>query len=221
MTLQEFAAQEAIKNGLNPKLFLGQLSQESGWNTRATSSAGARGIGQLMPGTAKELGVKNVNDPYENIAASARYMGKLKNTFGNEDTARLAYNWGQGNVASYLRTGKGAKGQAVPKEAQEYNTRVYAKAGDTSPMASMAAYAPRRFPNEGSKISSIGNIGIENLESKLLSNPQAYAKKAYIEDMVASVPTKPPYMVDLENQLSAMFDATEILPKEYVTQSKT
>jgi len=117
MTLQEFAAQEAIKNGLNPKLFLGQLSQESGWNTSATSSAGARGIGQLMPGTAKELGVKNVNDPYENIAASARYSGKLKNTFGNEDTARLAYNWGQGNVASYLRTGKGAKGQAVPKEA--------------------------------------------------------------------------------------------------------
>jgi len=76
-------------------------------------------------------------------------------------------------------------------------------------MASMAAYSPRRFPNEGSKTASIGNIGIENLESKLLSNPQAYAKKAYIEDMVASVPTKSPYMADLENQLSAMFDATE------------
>lgn len=214
--IKQFAAQEAVRNGLTPKMFLAQLSQESNWNHSAVSRAGARGIGQIMPGTAKELGVKNVNDPYENIAASARYMGKLKNTFGNEDTARLAYNWGPGNVAAYLKTGRGANGQAIPKEAQEYNTRVYAKAGDNSPMASMAAYSPRRFPNEGSRTSSIGNLGIENIESKLLSNPQAYAKKAYIEDMVASVPTKSPYMADLENQLSAMFDATEILPKEYM-----
>lgn len=218
MTLQEFAVQEAIKNGLNPKLFLGQLSQESGWNASATSSAGARGIGQLMPGTAKELGVKNVNDPYENIAASARYMGKLKGMFGDEDTARLSYNWGPGNVASYLKTGRGVKGQAIPKEAQEYNTRIYARAGESSsPMAAMAAYKPRRQQQQQeSNLKGLSDLGIANLERQLLSNPKSYAKQAYIDDMVASVPTKSPYMADLENQLSAMFDATEILPKEYM-----
>jgi SLT domain-containing protein len=225
MDIKQFAAQQAVRYGLTPEMFLAQIKQESNWNTNAVSRVGAQGLGQIMPATAKELGVKNVNDPYENIEASARYMGQLKNRFGSEDYARLAYNWGQGNVASYLRTGKGAKGQSIPKEAEEYNTRIYSHAGKgtNDPMATMASYKPRRdvaqsapTANNGKPLRGIMDMGIESIENELLSNPQSYAKKAFIEDMVASVPQQDPYTADLEMKLSKMFDETEILPKEYI-----
>ncbi len=212
--IKQFAAQQAALNGLNPQVFLAQIAQESGWKADAVSSAGARGLGQLMPSTAKELGVKNVNDPYENVAASARYMGMLKNQFGTEDLARLAYNWGSGNVASYLKTGKGIKGQPIPQEAAEYNPRIYSKAGTGSndAMAMMASYKPRReYATQ-----QAAPMSIAILENELLSNPKQVAKQAFMDDMVESVAMKDPYTADLEMQLSKMFDDTEILPKEYM-----
>ncbi len=214
--IKQFAAQQAALNGLNPQVFLAQIAQESGWKADAVSSAGARGLGQLMPATAKELGVKNVNDPYENVAASARYMGRLKNQFGTEDLARLAYNWGSGNVASYLKTGKGAKGQPIPQEAAEYNPRIYSKAGTGSndAMAMMASYKPRREPQYA--MLQPAPMSLASLENELLSNPKQVAKQAFMDDMVESVAMKDPYTADLEMQLSKMFDATEILPKEYM-----
>ncbi len=92
------AAQEY---GVDPRLMTALFQQESGFNPRAVSSAGAKGIGQLMPGTAKGLGVKNVFDPVENIRASTRLLaGYLKSGY-SPSLALAAYNAGPGAVKKY------------------------------------------------------------------------------------------------------------------------
>lgn len=121
--MRALARQAAQREGLDPVWFEAQLDQESEYNPAAVSKAGARGVAQFMPATAKEFGI-DPNKPEEAIPAAARYMAQLKKRFGDEQTARLAYNWGQGNVSSFRETGKGAKGQPLPKEAAEYNAKV-------------------------------------------------------------------------------------------------
>ena len=91
----------AQKYNLDPVMFAAQIEQESGWNPNAKSSAGARGLGQFMPGTAKQLGV-NPLDPVAALDASAKYMRYLTDKFGSEDVARQAYNAGEGKVARVL-----------------------------------------------------------------------------------------------------------------------
>jgi hypothetical protein len=86
-------------------------------------------------------------------------------------------------------------------------------------MAMMGNYKPRRAAPQPMSIASneFSDNGMSNnMEDQLLSNPAQYAKKSYLEDMIASVPQQDPYMADLETQLSKMFDETEILPKEYM-----
>jgi hypothetical protein len=128
--LKQIATEAARRHGINPVFYLAQIEQESGWNPNAKSKAGARGLAQFMPDTAKSFNL-NPLDPVASLDAGAKYMAQLTKRFGDEDTARLAYNWGQGNVDSYLKTGKGNKGRALPKEAEEYNKKIYARAGAT------------------------------------------------------------------------------------------
>ncbi len=128
--LQAEAIAAARRHGINPVFYVAQIEQESGWNPNAKSSAGARGLAQFMPDTAKAFKL-NPLDPIASLDAGAKYMAQLTKRFGDEDTARLAYNWGEGNVASYLKTGKGNKNRALPKEAEEYNKKIYARAGAT------------------------------------------------------------------------------------------
>ena len=73
MDYRQLAYQKALKYGLDPDLFLRQINQESGFNPKAVSSAGAIGLGQLMPNTARELGV-DPTDPEQNLEGAARYM---------------------------------------------------------------------------------------------------------------------------------------------------
>src|SRR5262249_21899722 len=70
-------------------------SQESGWNPRARSSAGAKGLFQLMDDTAAEMGVTDPYDPEQNIRAGIGYYHKLKQRYGNDTDALSAYNSGQ------------------------------------------------------------------------------------------------------------------------------
>ena len=221
--IKQLIQAEAVKRGLDPNMAVAQLTQESGLNVNAVSSAGARGIAQFMPATAKQYGV-DVTDVRSSIDGWGRYMSKLKNQFGNEDDARAAYNWGEGNMSKYLKGNR-----TMPTETKNYNKSIYAIAGRDgdagysrqntmprggtvtqiasrdNPMQMMANYQPRRqYAPQPS------------MEQELLSNPAQYAKKSYLDDMIASVPQQDPYMADLEKQLTAMFDNTEILPKEYM-----
>lgn len=88
----------AAKYDLSPALLEAVVWQESRWRTNAVSSAGARGLTQLMPGTAQAMGV-NPDDPVSNLEGGARYLRIQLNTFnGNVEHALAAYNAGPGRV---------------------------------------------------------------------------------------------------------------------------
>lgn len=90
----------AAKYGIPEDLFLRLIQQESGWNPNALSHKGARGLAQLMPGTAANMGV-NSHDPVQNLHGGARYLRMMYNQFGDWRLALAAYNAGPGAVAKY------------------------------------------------------------------------------------------------------------------------
>jgi soluble lytic murein transglycosylase-like protein len=87
-------AQYGLPSGLLDAL----IWTESRYNPQAVSRAGAAGLGQLMPGTARELGVANRFDPRENLNAAARYLKQMLDKFGMVHLALAAYNAGPGAV---------------------------------------------------------------------------------------------------------------------------
>ena len=90
----------AKKHGVPVDLFLRLVQQESGWNPGAVSPKGALGLAQLMPGTARNLGV-DPNVPGQNLEGGARYLRKMYNRFGTWRLALAAYNAGPEAVAKY------------------------------------------------------------------------------------------------------------------------
>jgi soluble lytic murein transglycosylase-like protein len=90
----------ARKHAVPEDLFLRLVQQESGWNPSAESHAGAKGLAQLMPGTAQKLGV-NIHDPNENLDGGARYLRMMYDRFGSWRLALAAYNAGPGAVEKH------------------------------------------------------------------------------------------------------------------------
>lgn len=90
----------ARQHGIPEDLFLRLVRQESGWNPNARSHKGALGLAQLMPGTARELGV-NPGNPQENLEGGARYLAMQYRKFGSWRLALAAYNAGPGAVEKH------------------------------------------------------------------------------------------------------------------------
>lgn len=88
---------EAVRQGVDPDLAARMMRQESGGKQRAVSPKGARGVMQLMPGTARSLGVDSF-DPYQNIEGGVRYLKTQLKTFGSPQLGAAAYNAGPGAV---------------------------------------------------------------------------------------------------------------------------
>jgi soluble lytic murein transglycosylase-like protein len=100
--LRELAAASARRHGLDPELVLAVVAVESGFQPQAVSRKGAQGLMQLMPATAKELGVKDALDPAENLDGGSRYLKDLIALYGGDvKKALAAYNAGPGAVARH------------------------------------------------------------------------------------------------------------------------
>ena len=100
--LRDAVHEAARAHGVDPRLVAAVARRESAWNARAVSNAGACGIMQLMPDTARYLGVSDVFNARENIFGGTRYLRTLLDTFnGDLDLALAAYNAGPGAVEKH------------------------------------------------------------------------------------------------------------------------
>ena len=111
--------QNGAKYGVDPYLIFCVMEQESHFNSRALSPKGARGLMQLMPGTAARFGVRKASDPAQNIAGGTRYLKELMGRFnGRIDLVLAGYNAGEGAVMKF--------GHRVPpyRETRNYVKRI-------------------------------------------------------------------------------------------------
>lgn len=91
----------ANQYGIDPKLVSALIYEESGYQTNATSSAGAKGLMQLMPSVCQQFGVSNPYDPEQNIEGGVKLLNYLMNYYNNDlGMALMAYSVGTGTVAS-------------------------------------------------------------------------------------------------------------------------
>lgn len=122
MAYDDIINAEAQRNQVDPDLLRAMMRQESGGNPTAVSKAGASGLMQLMPATAKELGVSNIFDPQQNIAGGAKYVRQLIDKYGNVDHAVQAYNVGPGKFDKFLA----GEIKSLPQETLQYGDKVSA-----------------------------------------------------------------------------------------------
>jgi soluble lytic murein transglycosylase-like protein len=100
--VDSFIVESGKRNSVDPLLLYAIMHQESTFKRNAISPKGARGLMQLMPGTAVRFGVRNIFDPKQNIEGGARYMRFLLDTFDGDIPLALAgYNAGEGAVMKY------------------------------------------------------------------------------------------------------------------------
>lgn len=105
------------------RLFVEMIRAESAFDPRAVSPMGAQGLGQLMPTTARELGVADPFDPHSNLDGAARYLSAQLERFGDVRLALAAYNAGPHRVVQY---------EGIPpfRETRAYVAKITAAVGD-------------------------------------------------------------------------------------------
>ncbi len=115
--LDAIITKASLRYGVDSGLIKAVIKAESGFNPNAVSPAGARGLMQLMPGTARVLGVNDSFDPEQNVMAGTRFLRDLLKRYnGHLDSALAAYNWGPGNVDR--------NPVQLPRETRQYLARV-------------------------------------------------------------------------------------------------
>jgi len=131
--------QSARKHDVDPLLVHSMIKVESNYNSRAVSHKGAEGLMQLMPPTARMLGVSDSFDPGQNIEAGVKYLAYLKSVYKDDRLALAAYNAGPGAVNKY---------NWIPPyaETQNYVYQVGKKYGEARRAATAKAPAPVAAP---------------------------------------------------------------------------
>lgn len=115
--LDPIISRASRKYGVDVGLIRAVIKAESDFNPQAVSHAGARGLMQLMPATARSLGVSDSFDPEQNVMGGTRFLKDMLQRYnGNVDAALAAYNWGPGNVDK--------RPDHLPRETRDYLARV-------------------------------------------------------------------------------------------------
>ena len=135
--------QAARRHNIDTALLSAVVEVESAGNPRAISPVGAQGLAQLMPATARELGVEDPLDPAQNLDGAAKYLRQLLGRFqGDVAKALAAYNAGAGNVQKYGGIPPFAETQAyVPKVLSAYGAYSQQSAPAGSPAAAPSLVA--------------------------------------------------------------------------------
>jgi Transglycosylase SLT domain len=129
--------QNGARYSVDPYLIFCVMEQESHFNSRALSPKGARGLMQLMPGTAARFGVRRASDPAQNIAGGTRYLKELMGRFnGRIDLVLAGYNAGEGAVMKF--------GHRVPpyRETRNYVKRISYRYRQAKPAKAVVAQVP-------------------------------------------------------------------------------
>lgn len=159
--IDSYIVDSSRRYNIDPLLIYAQMHQESSFKLKATSYKGARGLMQLMPGTAARFGVSDIYNPKQNIEAGVKYMRWLLDTFGGDVVLALAgYNAGEGAVMKY--------GNRVPpyRETQEYVRRITGRYNDVT------------NPNVAKVVRQVTNEQAAKLEKKESAPLTVYEAKA-------------------------------------------
>lgn len=181
-------ASSAEDNALPVAFFVRLIWQESGFDSRSVSSAGALGVAQFMPEVAQELGVSDPFDPREAVPASAQLLRGLHAKFGNLGLAAAAYNAGPGRVLSWLK-----KRSGLPKETRDYVqiiTGVPAEHWINAKLQPAELQVPRRVPC--AQTASVSELPAPSQSRKQAGSHRPRPASPPVEYMRAASPSLPP-----------------------------
>jgi soluble lytic murein transglycosylase-like protein len=122
-TYVSMAQQDAISVGIDPTLFVNQITAESHFDPNAVSPTGAIGIAQMMPATAASLGI-DPYDPAQSLQGAAQLMAGYEQQYGDVDKALAAYNAGPGAVDTAVNSCGAAWESCLPAETQSYIAKI-------------------------------------------------------------------------------------------------
>jgi soluble lytic murein transglycosylase-like protein len=122
-TYVSMARQDAVSVGIDPTLFVNQITAESHFDPNAVSPTGAIGIAQFMPATAASLGI-DPYDPAQSLQGAAQLMAGYEQEYGDVDKALAAYNAGPGTVDTAINNCGVAWESCLPAETQSYIAKI-------------------------------------------------------------------------------------------------
>lgn len=158
--LEPIIQEAALLHGVDPDLIKAVIQTESRFDPRASSGAGAKGLMQLMPKTAKAVGIEDPFDPRQNIFGGVKYLSQMMERYkGNTALALAAYNAGPGNVRRH-------RGVPPFRETRGYVSKIAKLVADSDAAFSVPAYRAMRKARVSSRSSRRAGVKKASMASR-------------------------------------------------------